>query len=644
MEIVEKKNMKFDLNECDMLRRKIINTMWVAIAALLLSSCYEEKHFDMPGASDLEESTDIDSMPFPFDKTHQVGEYLIKDGLVDFERVSFMGYTDVVRTISGDTLSWYQGDGFFGNIQHRVFYPSDDNLQFDGLAWSKEANHVFFKPFLETGAGKNWYFYAKMSLEYLNDTQVQFLFGGGADKDSKFNLAGIDYYTSSRFYGEVNGSEVSSFENWPTGPELLIPGEVFEVEIACVDLFVYYRVNGRLLWFFNLPSEEYSMPISIHPWGNSIKLYDVYIEGDYEELNTVAWSREAEYATVQSPALTKNANEVWLFAEGRVNNYVQIPNATVKRSHATDIVMKRSTDNGTTWSDLSLVQGDKQAVNIRPEVVTGSDGTTHLFYTVDKSGFLSNTGDYEIYRTSSTNGSTWTAPQMINVDLQTDYQVTTVSGHGLETKDGRLLIPIACKKDGKLNMAVLYSDDAGATWSSDTVIPGDNIDAANGNIVELADGRIMMILGRSTGTETTRRATYSSDGGMTWSEPEVLSISFPNANGARFQGATVVKNDGQWVHFTPTDRLKYGSTGDYRLVGSTTNQPYYGYDLKATVSSDMGAEWTEFTSLFNLKGFTGHDKLVGNMDAIILDDNSILCVTEGGAIVPYEGLISYIYN
>lgn len=627
-----------------MLRKRIINTTWVVLAALLLSSCYEEKHFDMPGEIEVEESTDIDSMPFPFDKTHQAGEYLIKDGVVDFERVSFMGYTDVVRTISGDTLSWYQGDGFYGNIQHKVFYPSDDNLQFDGRAWSKEANHAYFKPFLETGIGKSWYFYAKMSLEYLNNTQVQFWFGG-AEGNAKPNVAGIDFYTTSRFYGEVNGSELLNFDSWPTGPELLIPGEIFEVEIVCVDCFVYYKVNGKLLWFYTLPSTEFSMPMSLHPWGNSVRLYDVYLEGDYEELNTVAWRQESEYTTVQSPALTKNDKEVWLFAEGRMNNCVQIPNEKVKRSHATDIVMKRSVDNGTTWSDLSLVVGDKQAVNIRPEVVTGSNGTTHLFYTVDHSGFLSNTGDYDIYRRSSTDGSTWSASQMIGVDLQTDYQVKTVSGHGLETEDGRLLVPVSCKKDGKLNMAVLYSDDSGSTWNSGDVIPGEDVGAANGNIAELADGRIMMIIGRPDGsTGTDRRVTYSGDGGMTWSEPESLSISFPNANGVRFQGATVVKADGQWVHFSPTDRMKYDATGDYRLVGSAVNQPYFGYDLKATTSNDSGAEWTELTSLFNLKAFTGHNKLTGYIDAILLDDNSILCVTEGGAIVPYEGLISYIYN
>lgn len=616
-----------------MFKNKLIYTTWILLAAFVLTGCYKEQHFDMPGIVDVENKTDIDSMPFPFDANRQAGEYLIKEGKVDFSRVSFMGFTDFVPTIGGDTLSWYQGDGFYGNIQHQVFYPSDANLQFGGVSYSKECNHAYFKPFLEIGPGKKWYFYAKMSLEYLNATQVFFWFGG-ADGYDRRNAAGIDFYYSSRFFGMVNGNEMMNFENWPTCPELIMPGEPFEVELVCVDCFVYYRVNGKLLWFYNLPTDAHSMPLSLHPWGNSVKLYDVYIEGDYEQMNPVAWRQEQGYTTIQRPALTANGNEVWLFAEGRVNNCVLTTNTKAKRSNATDIVMKRSTDGGTTWGELNVVAGNKQSVLIKPEVVTSQNGTSHLFYTVDNSGLLS--GDYSLYVTTSSNGTSWTAPTQITSSLQTNYKVTTVNGHGLETRSGRLVVPVYCEKTNEKNLAVLYSDNQGATWQSGTTIPGET-DAANGNIVELADGRLMMIIGRSTGTLTDRRLSYSTDGGMNWSTPVSASIKFADAYGARFQGATVVKPNGQLVHLTPATRVQ-GSTYDGK--GRRVYQaPDFASKLNVTRSNNNGTDWTEPSSLFGLKAFKDYNFLTGNMDAIVLSDGSILCITEGGAIVPYEGLI-----
>lgn len=620
-----------------MFKNKIIHAVWVVIAALLLSGCYKEQHFDMPGIIDVDNKSDIDTMPFPFDATRQAGEYLIKDGKVDFQRVSFMGFTDFVPTISSDTTSWYQGEGYYGNIQHQVFYPSDDNLQFGGVSYSKECNHAYFKPFLQIGQGKKWYFYAKMSLEYLNDTRPYFWFGG-AEGYSKRDAAGMDYYSVSRFFGMVNGNEMTNYQNWPTGPELLMPGETFEVELVCVDCFVYYKVNGKLLWFYNLPSDAHSMPLSFHPMGNSAKLYDVYIEGDYEELQPVAWRQEQGYTTVQNPALTANNNEVWLFAEGRVNNCSLTTNTKAKRSNATDIVMKRSTDGGSNWTELSVIAGDKQGVNIKPEVVTGANGTTHLFYTRDNSGLLS--GDYSIYTMNSNNGTSWSTPVQISSDLQADYKVTTINGHGLQTQSGRLVVLLSCEKTGEKNLAVLYSDDQGATWHTGNTIP-EETDAANGNIVQLQDGRLMMVIGRSAGTATTRRFSYSTDGGINWSTPVDASIEFTDANGPRFQGATVVKADGSLVHFTPATRVQGNTyTGDGRRIYQA---PDFASQLNVTVSENNGTDWTKPASLFRLQAFKGYNFLTGNMDALLLNDGSILCVTEGGAVVPYEGLLSFSY-
>lgn len=627
-----------------MLKNKLIFMAWVVWTALILSGCYKEQHFDMPGIIDVETPSDIDSMPFPFDATRQAGQYLIKDGKVDFKRVSFMGFTDFTPTISSDTLSWKQGDGYYGNIQHQVFYPSDDALQLGGVSYSKECNHAFFKPFLEIGPGKQWYFYTRMSLEYLNNTMTYFWFGGAEGYAHRDHL-GIDWGLSSLFYGMVNGNQIMNFANWPTCPEVIMPGETFEVELVCVDCFVYCRVNGRLLWFFNLPAVAHSVPVSFHPGGNTAKLYDVYFEGDYEELDVVAWRQENGYTTIQRPALTETANgEILLFAEGRLNNSALTTNVNTRRSNATDIVMKRSADGGNIWSELTAIVGDRNSVNLKPEAVTGSNGTTHLFYTVDNSGVLS--GDYDIFRMTSNNGTSWSAPEKLTLALQTDYTVTTVAGHGLETESGRLVVPVYCEKTGEKNLAVIYSDDQGATWTSGAVIPGET-DAANGNVVQLTDNRLMMIVGRSTGTATDRRFSYSSDGGSTWTPPVSASIPFSDAYGPRYQGATVVKADGRLVHFTPAIRVQASTYlgADAKDKGRRVyNSPDFPGTLNVTTSENSGADWTVPKALFNLAAATDFKFLIGNMDALVLSDGSILCITEGGVVVPYEGLVSFRYN
>lgn len=623
-----------------MLRKIFLYTLVVLSAFLMLTGCYKEKHFDMPGSIDIDNQEGLDTVPFPFDATHQAGEYLIKDGIPDFARVSFMAYTDFTPEL--DTATWVQYDGYYGNIQYQVFYPSDEDLQFGGKNYSKQCNHVYFRPYFQTGTGKNWYLYAKMALKYLNDTQVFFWMGGREGYDKR-NVAGIDF-GHSFFYGAINGSPLTTLQgSWPKCPELIMPGEAFEVELACVNNLLYFKINGRTIWAFDLPAESYSMPISLHPYGNSLELYDVYIEGDYEELQQVAWRQEKGYMTIQAPALTQSENgDVLLFAEGRVKNCDQTSASNAVRSNATDIVMKRSSDGGATWGELTVVTGNQTQVNMKPEVVTAKDGTTYLFYTRDNSGRLS--GDYSIYMMKSADGVTWSAPLEITTNW-TDYNVTTLGGHGIQMQSGRLVIPVSCIKGGVKNVAVLYSDN-GQNWQCGNMIDGET-DAANANVVELTDGRVMLVLGRSLGTATDRRVSYSADG-VNWSSPVSTSIEFGDVFGCRFQGATVMKPNGELVHFTPATRILGHDEKDSEFVTKPGkriyNAPDFAGGLNVTVSGNRGETWNTPQSMFNLTGSNSFQFLSGKMDAVVLKNGAVLCVTEGGAIVPYEGLVSFKYN
>ena len=99
--------------------------------------------------------------------------------------------------------------------------------------------------------------------------------------------------------------------------------------------------------------------------------------------------------------------------------------------------------------------------------------------------------------------------------------------------------------------------------------------------------------------------------------------------------------DGKLVHFSPSNRIQ-GSTynGDGRRIYQA---PDFALDLITDVSANDGKDWNEGGSMFPLKAFQGYNFLTGYMDAVVLDDGRVLCVTEGGAVVPYEGLIRFIY-
>lgn len=178
------------------------------------------------------------------------------------------------------------------------------------------------------------------------------------------------------------------------------------------------------------------------------------------------------------------------------------------------------------------------------------------------------------------------------------------------------------------------------------VIRGET-DVANANIVELED-QLMLVSGRSADKIKNRRLSYSADG-IDWSTPEDATIEFADVFGCRFQGATVVRHDGSLAHFTPINRKEGQNEGDengfVKQQGKKVYKaPNFASGLNVTVSTDKGLTWSTLRTVTTIQTTDAFSFLSGYMDAIVLDDGSILCVTEGGVVVPYEGLVSFKYN
>ncbi len=194
-----------------------------------------------------------------------------------------------------------------------------------------------------------------------------------------------------------------------------------------------------------------------------------------------------------------------------------------------DIVCRRSTDGGLTWSlPITIIHGTgyKQGYG-DPGMVVCRNGDVVLTF-VGGNGLFASTDDDPIstYICRSIDGGvTWSKPVNLTKVLWGKNAHNPVcgnykgafcaSGNGLRLKRGEykgriMFVAAMCRKDANvLDNFLVYSDDDGLSWKvSELAFPcGDEA-----KVVELADGRILMSI-RQSGA---RGYALSNDGGNTW--------------------------------------------------------------------------------------------------------------------------------
>jgi sialidase-1 len=248
-------------------------------------------------------------------------------------------------------------------------------------------------------------------------------------------------------------------------------------------------------------------------------------------------SGEAGYHTFRIPAIIQNAEgHLLAFCEGRKSGSGDFGNI--------DIVVKRSTDGGDTWSDLQVVaeHGDLQAGNpapvidrLHPEL----PGRIFLFYNTGNQSeqhMREGKGQREVwFRCSDDGGITWQPP--VNITQQVHRPRQSVSdtskdwrsyantpGHALQLNNGpyrgRLVIaanhsagpPQRHFSDYRAH--VFFSDDHGRTFqlSEDVSYPGSNESMA----AELGAGGILLNSRNQSGDAKCRIISRSNDGGQQW--------------------------------------------------------------------------------------------------------------------------------
>jgi sialidase-1 len=318
-----------------------------------------------------------------------------------------------------------------------------------------------------------------------------------------------------------------------------LPGERFRLVLT--------RLGGRLLIDWNgvalpdLPDPAGELgAVALRPHRDTMTVHRFRVIGGTTPpkplgRSSVVWrSGEDGVHTYRIPALVVAANgDLLAFAEARQGGGGDSGNI--------DLVMKRSSDGGCSWSPSVLVWNDGPHTCGNPcPVVDTRTGEILLLATRNlgqdhESEIIAQTseGTRTVWLLRSTDhGHTWSAPQDITASTKLpDWTwYATGPGAGIQMQRGshagRLLIPCDhIEAESKRYYShVIFSDDGGATWQLGGSTPRDQVNECE--VAELEDGRLLLNMRNYDRAQRTRQQAWSSDAGHSWQDqrhvPELI--------------------------------------------------------------------------------------------------------------------------
>ena len=256
-------------------------------------------------------------------------------------------------------------------------------------------------------------------------------------------------------------------------------------------------------------------------------------DGDTGEFTTqrIALGGDGAFPNYRIPAVIQlNNGDILLSYDGR-------PTGTDSPG-PNSILQRRSTDGGKTWGETTVVSQGKTDAPIKgysdPSYVYDAETNTLFnFHVYSKdTGFWNSAigSDDEDRRVMSAwvavskdNGVTWEHRSVTSV-AKPDNVIAAfaTSGHGIQITRGEYAGRLVQQYVGRLQGGAVsaysvYSDDHGETWQMGEPV-GTLMD--ENKVVELSDGTLMMN-SRAHNTHTARWVSYSTNGGETWSDPEL---------------------------------------------------------------------------------------------------------------------------
>jgi sialidase-1 len=335
------------------------------------------------------------------------------------------------------------------------------------------------------------------------------------------------------------------------------------------------------------------------------------------------------YKSYRIPAIiTTGKGTLLAFCEGRKNN--------ASDAGDIDMLVKRSTDGGRTWSAQQVIWDDSINTCGNPcPVFDETTGTISLLMTHN----LGSDKEADIIKRiarstrtvwvskSSDDGINWSQPVDITATTKKPAWgwYATGPGIGIQIKQGahkgRLVIPCDFSYDDsttippqghpEMGSHVIYSDDHGATWKlGGTITPKMN----ECQVVEIADGNGTLLMNmRSYFQRNCRAHAISYDGGTTWTAPvDVPALVEPVCQASIFRYA--------WPRKKQKGCILFLNTASAKRINMTIR-----------ASFDEGKTWPIIQTLY--AGPSAYSCMT------LLPNGDIGCFYEAGVKHPYERMI-----
>ncbi len=304
--------------------------------------------------------------------------------------------------------------------------------------------------------------------------------------------------------------------------------------------------------------------------------------------------------------------------DGSVLAYCEARKAGLGDWEDIDVFLRRSTDGGKTFSPRMLIHDAGGDTVNNPAAIVDRSGRVHFLYCINYARCY--------YTYSEDRGKTFAAPREITPTFEQfrrDYDwnvIATGPGHGIQLKNGRLLMPVWISTGGKRHrpsaVSTIYSDDRGRSWHRGQIVcnhPEPLVNPSETLAVQLSDGKVLLNI-RNENRSYRRALSTSRDGATGWSEVRFDKTLFePVCMAALIQlPRPFAANDGTFLFVNPNSRE---NEQDYGWRRSREN-------LTVRISRDDCRTWP--VSRVIDAGISGYS------DLAVGPDGTIYCLYERG--------------